>query len=97
MSLEVGKGTTARLGGTVLGGQIQGWVLRLEGQGEDSDFLKTSEDASEIEILDEETGAFVVYLTLEDTAEARDIPVRLRAVDGAEHYLLLRELIQVIP
>lgn len=99
MSIRVNKDTSATLTGQVSGvPSIAGWLLTLEGQGGDADFQKSSSDAAQIEILDAGDRTFAVYLTPTDTAEARDIYVELRAVDGGgQRHLLVRELIEVLP
>lgn len=99
MSYQVDIGTHATFTGQVDGvPSIAGWVLTLEGQGEDEDFRKSSTDVEEIEILDVDARTFAIYFTPVDTVAARDIYAHLRAVDAdGEKHVLRRVLIEIVP
>jgi hypothetical protein len=99
MSIQVDRATHATLTGQVSGvPSIAGWVLTLEGQGGDAAFLKSSADASQLEILDPDARTYAVHLTPTDTADAGDLYVELRALDtDGLHHVLVRKLIEVLP
>lgn len=89
------RATSVTLAGVISTSPVTGWVLRLmavSGSGET--LLKTSADPEQIS-LNEDTGAFEIFLTAEDTAEARNISTRLRAQDGDEHHVLASDLIEI--
>lgn len=97
MSIPIDQGTTPTLAGTVAGGDISGWVLRLVGLAPHTDFAKSSEDPAQLAILDLTAGTYEVYLTLEDTARVRNITVELRGQNLGVHYVLARDVLQINP
>lgn len=97
--MRVDRATTRTIAGSIVNvtGSITGWVLRLYElkPGGTEVLMKTSDDITQIEILDVDARTFKIYLGVADTAVARNITVLLRAQNGTQHHVIARDSIEV--